>query len=79
MCREKCNILVCTWASVYCVMTAGKLEQYYKNTEEWSTQHSGNCLREQSDLLNTMPTVYELIWQLHSNNTYTDSVVHCFL
>lgn len=42
MCWEKCNILVCTRASVYCVMTAGKLEQYYKNTEEWTMQHSGN-------------------------------------
>jgi len=26
-------------------------------------QHFGNCLKEQSDLLSTMPTVHEFIWQ----------------
>jgi hypothetical protein len=43
------------------VMTAGKLEQYYKNTEEWTMQHFGYCLREQPDLLNTMLSLLSTI------------------
>lgn len=55
------------YVSKGCVMTAGKLEQYYKNNEEWTMQHIGN------DLFNTMLTIHEFIWQyLHSNRTYTD-------
>ena len=51
------------YVSKGCVMSAGKLEQYYESTEEWTMQHFGNCLEEQSDLLNTMPTVHEFVWQ----------------
>ena len=51
MCWETYNILVCMWARDV-LQLLESWNSIIKNTEEWSMQHFGKCLKEHSDLLN---------------------------